>query len=78
MLFDKFPVDFLYKKKVTNNNIVVIMTVLHILIYIGFYFLVFWNLANTMKGTLLFIAIMGTFLFNHVFNIKRYLKNKIE
>ena len=78
MLFDKFFVDFLYAKKMTSNNIIVLMSIWYILIYTGLYYFVFYNLTHSLKGTILYVAMMGVFLFYRVYFIKRYLKNKIE
>jgi len=78
MLFDKFFVDFLYTKKMTSNNIIVLMSIWYILIYTGLYYFVFYNLTHSFKGTILYVAMTGAFLFYRVYFIKRYLKNKIE
>jgi len=78
MLFDKFFVDFLYTKKMTSNNIIVLMSIWYILIYTGLYFFIFYNLMHSLKATILYVAMMGAFLFYRIYFIKRHLKNKIE
>jgi hypothetical protein len=78
MLFDIILAKFLFDRKLSNNNIIFIIALFHIIMYFILYKTLFMPMVNSISAILLVLAVFVFFFSYRIFALRRYLKSLIN
>jgi hypothetical protein len=78
MLFDIILAKFLFDRKFSNNNIIFIIALFHIIMYFILYKTLFMPMVNSISAILLVLAVFVFFFSYRIFALRRYLKSLIN
>ena len=78
MLFDIILAKFLFDRKLSNNNIIFIIALFHIIMYFILYKTLFMPMVNSISAILLVLAVFVFFFLYRIFALRRYLKSLIS
>jgi hypothetical protein len=78
MLFDIILAKFLFDRKFSNNNIIWIIALIHLIMYFILYKYVFMTMGDSISVLILAFAVFMFFFSYRIYSIKKYLKSLIN
>jgi hypothetical protein len=76
MLFDNYFANILLNRKIPVNTVRLILRAVYLLICFSLFLSVFYNAANPIPNSIIFITVTGVFEIMRTRQLERYLKER--